>query len=322
MTDITDLKDKIKASIFGAAVGDALGVPAEFKSRRELELAPVKEMTGYGTHNKPEGYWSDDTSMILATLDTLTPELNYENIMDAFAKWHDFGFYTIDDECFDCGNTVAAAVKKYGNGTEPLLCGGESEYDNGNGSLMRIAPVAFYLKMRGFESPFDSKEALEIVHNISSLTHRHLRSKIACGIFVSVLCALIDEPLKQQIDLGIKTAYDYYSARSEYSEELKHFDRIFDKNFGNLSRDEIRSSGYVVDTLEAALWCIKTTDDFTGAVLRGVNLGEDADTVAAVTGAAAGLVYGYCKELDGFSKQIKRRQFIEQLCEEFYINNI
>ncbi|MBQ9933033.1 MAG: ADP-ribosylglycohydrolase family protein, partial [Ruminiclostridium sp.] len=190
------------------------------------------------------------------------------------------------------------------------------------GSLMRIAPVAFYLKMQGFKSPFDSKEALEIVHNISALTHRHLRSKIACGIFVSVLCALVDEPSKKQIDEGLKTAYDYYSARSEYADELKHFDRLFDKNFGNLSRDDIKSSGYVVDTLEAALWCIKTTDDFSAAVLRAVNLGDDADTVASVTGAAAGLLYGYCKELDGFSKQLKRRQFIEQLCEEFYMNNI
>ena len=242
--------------------------------------------------------------------------------MEAFGKWALWGFYTIDDECFDCGNTVAAAIKKYGKETEPLLCGGEGEYDNGNGSLMRITPVAFYLKMRGFESPFDSKEALEIVHNMSSLTHRHLRSKIACGIFVAVLCALIDDPSKKQIDEGIKTAYDYYGTRSEYSGELKHFDRIFDKNFGNLSRDEIRSGGYVVDTLEAALWCLKTTDDFAGAVLRAVNLGEDTDTVAAVTGAAAGLIYGYCKELDEFAKQIKRRQFILQLCEDFYMNNI
>lgn len=321
MTDITDLKDKIKASVLGLAVGDALGVPAEFKSRRELELAPIKEMV-CGANRLSEGYWSDDTSMILATLDTLTPELNYENIMDAFVKWRDFGFYTIDDECTDIGETTYAAIEAYKLGLPDDECGRGDERDNGNGSLMRIAPVAFYLKMRGFESPFDSKEALEIVHNISSLTHRHLRSKIACGIYVSVLCALIDEPSKQQIDAGLKTAYDYYSARSEYSDELKHFSRIFDKNFGNLSRDEIRSSGYVVDTLEASLWCLKTTDDFTGAVLRAVNLGEDTDTVAAVTGAAAGLIYGYCKELDEFSHQIKRRQFIEQLCEEFYMNNI
>ena len=139
--------DLIKAMIVGHAIGDALGVPVEFMSREEIAHNPVAEMRGYGTHHQPPGTWSDDTSMTLCLLESIVRlgRIDYKDIMDNFVSWLRRAEFTATGITFDVGIASQAAIQRYEQGTPPLACGGNGEYDNGNGSLMRIAPLAIYL---------------------------------------------------------------------------------------------------------------------------------------------------------------------------------
>lgn len=177
---------KIKAGICGFVVGDALGVPAEFSSRETLQKNPVKTITGYGTYNMPPGTYSDDTSMTLATMSSICNKktIDYEDIQSEFLEWLLNGKYTQYGETFDYGNTTYESLLRFKNGFEALKCGGVSERDNGNGSLMRILPLAFIHDID-----------YETIENISSLTHGHLRSKIACVFYVELAKSMISNNL-------------------------------------------------------------------------------------------------------------------------------
>ena len=308
-----NMKEKIVSSIIGLCVGDALGVPVEFESRETLQRNPVTDMRGYGTHNQPPGTWSDDTSMTLCLLDSLKNGLNYTDIMCKYLSWIEKAEYTPHGEVFDVGITTRKALSRFANGTEPLKCGGDSEYDNGNGSLMRILPLAFYLNSARTE--YD--DLFEITHNVSALTHAHNRSKIACGIYISVAVNLINRPENIKIGIydGIKKAKEYYESKKEYADETKHYGRIFNDKFISLPHEEIESDGYVVDTLEAAIWCLLNTDSYKSCVLKAVNLGEDTDTVAAVAGGLAGIYYGLDNIPVKWVNQIARLDYIKDLCE-------
>ncbi|MBQ6817211.1 MAG: ADP-ribosylglycohydrolase family protein, partial [Bacilli bacterium] len=135
---------KFEDAMYGFVIADALGVPAEFKSRNSLSKSPITDMVGYGTHNVPEGTWSDDTSMVLATQDSINKcgKIDYDDIMNRFAAWYKKGEYTTDGKVFDIGITTSNAIRNYSSGKKALKCGGTGERDNGNGSLMRMIPVA------------------------------------------------------------------------------------------------------------------------------------------------------------------------------------
>ena len=207
---------KIKAGICGFVVGDALGVPAEFSSRETLQKNPVKTITGYGTYNMPPGTYSDDTSMTLATMSSICNKkiIEYEDIQSEFLEWLLNGKYTQYGETFDYGNTTYESLLRFKNGFEALKCGGVSERDNGNGSLMRILPLAFIHDID-----------YETIENISGLTHGHLRSKIACVFYVELAKSMISDNLT--IKEHVKIACDKIRKHYKDSEELKHFERIF-----------------------------------------------------------------------------------------------
>ena len=302
------MKDSILGGIMGLVVGDALGVPAEFQSREVLKVNPVVSMREYGSHEQPRGTWSDDSSMTLCLMESLTNGLDFDDICARFLKWAEDGYMTAHGEMFDIGRTTLTAIRKFTCGTPALECGGSGEYDNGNGSLMRILPLAFYtLGMK-------KQDRFETVHNVSRLTHSHETSLIACGIYVQMACELLkgyskEKAYHRMID-ECKTVY-----KDEC--ELEHFQRVLDGKLQKLKEAEISSSGYVVDTLEAALWCFLTTDNFTDCVLKAVNLGDDTDTVAAVAGGLAGILYGS----DGIPKEwkdcIAKKDDIQVLCQNF-----
>ena len=136
-----------KSGIYGLIIGDAMGVPVEFTSREDRKKTPITDMTGYGTYNQPEGTWSDDSSMVLATLASIRDRgrIDYKDIMDRFHNWCMYGAYTPFDNVFDIGVATSRAIMKYSNGAKPLESGGETEWDNGNGSLMRILPICLYI---------------------------------------------------------------------------------------------------------------------------------------------------------------------------------
>lgn len=286
---------KIYDGIMGLVVGDALGVPFEFRQRDSFTAT---DMTGYGTYNQPPGTWSDDSSMTLATLESIGRwgEIRPNDIMIEFAYWLDLGKYTPYGKAFDVGSTTRKAIQRYTHkGIAPLHCGGKSVMDNGNGALMRILPVALVPHTRAD------------VKRVGQLTHAHEISQTACRLY----CYVVDHydkfsDMKAAIrDLG-RLAVVHYST---------DFNRL--SMLEDLSRDEIKSTGYVVDTLEAALWCVLKTDSYRDCVLTAVNLGEDTDTIAAVAGGVAGIAYG-CGGPQGIPDewiaQIPRREWIGELC--------
>ena len=295
----------IKGAIFGHAIGDALGVPVEFCTKDELEVKPVSDMEGHGTHDVPAGTWSDDTSMVLATLDSLTGTLDYKDIMNKFAQWLGEGRYTANGEVFDVGNSTRKAILLYAAGDiSPTECGQNSEWDNGNGSLMRMLPFVLYLYYRKLENPLD------IIADASRLTHSHERSIVGCGIYALILWEILCEKSHEAVYKGLSKACEIYGD----NEEFANYSRLFELDFAALPVGKINSSGYIVDTLEAAVWCFLNSESYSECVLKAVNLGEDTDTVAAVAGGMAGALYGYNNLPSKWINKLARNEYIEQLC--------
>ena len=186
----------IKAGFLGLIVGDALGVPLEFKSREQLMNNPTTEMIGYGSHNVPAGTWSDDTSMTLAAIDSIQENgfIKYDDIMDKFVAWAKDSKYTATGVFFDIGMATSYALDRYMAGNEPLQCGGTSERDNGNGSLMRILPFTIYAYMK----ELSESETRELINNASALTHGHELSKLACNIYTNYIFDLLNGSTKEE----------------------------------------------------------------------------------------------------------------------------
>lgn len=311
--------EKIKAVMIGHAVGDALGVPVEFASREEVDANPVEDMEGFGTYPYPAGTWSDDTSMSVAALDSLAKgEIDWDEIMCNFGKWLHDGDYTPSGETFDAGRTcVKAIVNYFANNTKAIESGGTDEYSNGNGSLMRIHPFSLFLYTKG---NFD----LQIIHNASALTHAHKRSQMACGIYSFVLWELLKSPSKAAVVRGLSKAKRFYH---EWDEMKSYYKMLFRRigltelhfedpdTFERAKRDEIKSSGYVVDTIEAAIWCLMNTHSYKECVLTAVNLGDDTDTIAAIAGGLAGALYGYEAIPQEWRNTLIKRDYIEEMCE-------
>ena len=302
--------EKIKAVVVGHAVADALGVPVEFACREELEAVPTTEMEGYGTYPMPAGTWSDDTSMALCTMSALIENgLDYDLMMQNFVKWYENGEFTPTGVTFDIGNTCAYAIHNYHKNQKPYtMCGMNGDRDNGNGSLMRIHPIALYLA----EKDMEVEEKIQIVHTVSALTHAHDRSKIACGIYSFILWELLKNPTMYAVKEGLDKAYAFYQGQAE----LSAYSRLFEVGFMGLPKSEIKSTGYVVHTLEAVVWCLLTTNSFEEAVVKAVNLGEDTDTVGAITGSLAGVLYGYEAIPERWKKVLLKLDYIEELCEQ------
>lgn len=234
----------IRDCVYGQAVGDALGVPFEFRGRDTFECTG---MVGFGTHGQPAGTWSDDTSMTLAICDSYRElgRIDTDDIRTRFLAWYRDGAYTCDG-LFDIGNATAQALIA-GHGLS-------SERDNGNGSLMRTVPLAFF------------NVTDDAVRAVSAITHAHQTSTEACVRMVHVAHALVGG-----MSVGDAVAMGGVDAGKP--------------------RGSISSGGYVLHTYEAALWCLANTSSYAECVLTAVNLGDDTDTTAAVAGALAGIVY-------------------------------
>ena len=316
----------IQSVIFGHAVGDAIGGPVQFEARKIRDKHPVTDMTAFFDGRFPKGAWSDDTSMSLCAMDALINHgLEFKPVMENFQRWLYENEFTPTGRTFDVGSSCRTAIERFHLGCKAEECGCRGEYENGNGSLMRIYPFALYL----FYSDIPFKLRLFLIHRASALTHAHPRSCIGCGIYTFVLWELLEDPTKQGIRNGLKRAEAYYKYESELEAyrrlcPRREYFRIIEgsdalprreyiqnvEEIDTLPREEIKSSGYVVDTLEAAIWCVLTTDSYRDCVLKAVNLGLDTDSVGAVAGSLAGLLYGY----DGIPKDWR-----DSLCRKEYL---
>ena len=305
--------NKIIDGIIGFAIGDALGVPVEFRTRSYLKRNPVAAMMGYGSHKVPAGCWSDDTSMTLCLMQSFIDfgYFNMEATMKNFVKWVEEAQFTATNEVFDIGITCSKAIRNFViNSIEPVNCGPKNIRSNGNGSLMRILPVAYYINKENLEA----KEVYQLISDISSLTHGHEISILGCYIYINFVNSLLNGNTKQE-------AYDHlkdcdYSFFNE--ESLLVYNGILLEDISKRKEQTIKSSGYVVDTLEATLFSLLTTSSYKEAVLKAVNLGDDTDTIGAITGSLAGIEYGYKKIPQEWLDTLIKKDYLVKQCNDFY----
>ena len=305
--------EKIKDGIIGFAIGDALGVPAEFKTREKLTICPITDMIS--SDHVPAGTWSDDTSMTLATLHSIIEkgEIDTNDMADKFLKWFRNAEYTATNETFDIGRTTLQALAKYELKLDYASnCGGSSEYDNGNGSLMRMLPIAYYIYYKNIN---DYKEIYNIIKNVSSITHAHEISILGCYIYVNFALELLKNKNMINAYKSIKELnYNFFN-----KESINKYIRILNGNIKNLSENEIESTGYVVNTLEAVMWLFLNSNDYNNTILKAINLGEDTDTIAAITGGLLGIYYGSSSIKESWKKQLKKYDYIIQLCNNLIV---
>lgn len=304
---------KIKSAIYGFVIGDAMGVPVEFEDREKLMESPVTNMLGYGSYDVSKGVWSDDTSMTLATMDSIIVnknKLNYNDIADKFCEWINNAKYTATNEVFDIGTTTKYSLMRYwNNNIDATKCGGNAISENGNGSLMRMLPIAFYC----FYNKMEDNDIINIVRNTSSITHAHEISIIGCYMYVKYIIFILSNNNKtESYKLLQKIDYSIFN-----KDNINLYERIIKEDISKYSLDTIKSTGFVVDTLESALWVILNTENFNEAIIGSVNLGGDTDTIAAITGSIAGILYGYDSINEKWIKDIKNKELLNKYIYEF-----
>lgn len=298
-------------SIIGHAIGDAMGVPTEFCIREKLLNNPVIEMKGFGSHPVPAGCWSDDTSMEIATIESFIEKecFDYEDIMTKWVNWVNYADYTATGKVFDIGRTCLKAINNFNNGMKPLECVPNNINLNGNGSLMRILPVALY----SYSKKLKPKEIISLTNDISSLTHSHNISRLGCYIYVRYVIYLLEGLSKEEAYKKIQRL-DY----SSYGEEwISYYDRILKSNIKDLSLNEIKSSGYVVNTLEASFWILLKTKSYKEAIIYSTNIGNDTDTIGAITGSMAGIIYGINNIPKEWIDKLLKKDYLMDLATEF-----
>lgn len=303
----------IKSAIYGFVIGDAMGVPFEFEEREKLMKSPVTNMLGYGSYDVPKGVWSDDTSMTLATIDSIIvnkKELNYNDIADKFCEWINNAKYTATNEVFDIGATTKYSLMRYwNNNIDATKCGGTGISENGNGSLMRMLPIALYC----FYNKIEDNDIINIVRNTSSITHAHEISIIGCYMYVKYIIFILSNNNKtESYKLLQKIDYSIFN-----KDNINLYERIIKDDISKYSLDTIKSTGFVVDTLESVLWVILNTENFNEAIIGSVNLGGDTDTIAAITGSIAGILYGYDSMNKKWIKDIKNKELLNKYIYEF-----
>jgi ADP-ribosylglycohydrolase len=297
-----------KDLLFGVAVGDALGVPVEFKSREEISRQPVTDMIGYGTYNKPAGTFSDDSSLTFCLAEAIASGFTLEGIGRNFIKWRYDNYWTADNEVFDIGLTTQRAIDRLVKRTPPQHAGDFEEESNGNGSLMRILPILVCIR----DKPVD--ERYQLVKQVSSITHGHVRSAIACFYYLEFALGILNGEEKFVVYHRLqKDIAEYLRSVNISRDETSLFDRLLIDRIDMIPENQIRSSGYVLHTLEASIWCLLNTDNYKDAVLKAVNLGQDTDTTGAVTGGLAGLLYGHDSIPQHWLSQLARKDDIEDL---------
>ena len=301
-------KERILGGLWGAVVGDALGVPVEFKSRGEIQEDPVIEMRGHGIHDQEAGTWSDDSSLLICTVDSLlNHEFSTEDMGTRFLKWYENGFWAAHGEIFDVGLTTTDALIRIRNGVAAERAGGREEHNKSNGSLMRILPVA--LRFANDPVPI----LLERIGRASSITHAHECCQMACGFYALVVKQLLEglEP-GRAYQVGREGLFEAFSANCE----LKQFECV-SQDLSRKQEDWVVSTGYVIHTLTASLWCLLTTDNYRDCVLKAVNLGGDTDTTGCVAGGLAGLAYSLNAVPLNWIHQLARQPELEDLFNRF-----
>lgn len=268
--------DRSRGALLGLAVGDAIGTTVEFKPRGSF--TPMTDMVGGGPFDLKPGQWTDDTSMALCLGASLLEHgFDLADQMDRYLQWHDEGYMSSNGRCFDIGLTTSEALERYRSNGNPMA-GSKKPDSAGNGSIMRLSPVAIYYQ--------DTPElAIKFAAEQSKTTHHAVECLTACRLLAQVLVRALHGLPKEEV----------LAPMQQDKSELTALSAIAEGKYKSKTADQIRGSGYVVESLEAALWCFWKTDNFKDCVLTAANLGADADTTAAISGQISGAFYGETK---------------------------
>jgi ADP-ribosyl-[dinitrogen reductase] hydrolase len=269
-------------------------------------------MIGYGSWNQPPGTWSDDSSLTFCTAESLLDGYDAEKMLTLFVRWYKEGYWGAHHKLFDIGQTTRLSIARFiKNGFSNM--NGEFDVDsNGNGSLMRILPMAFYLiKIQDIDTRYN------VIKEVSSLTHAHFRSVLSCFIYVEFAIHLINGNKPQDAYNSMQKTVNDFVAKMEFNQkEVELFDRILKMNIAIVDVDFIRSSGYVLSTLEASLWCVLKSTTYVESTLKAVNLGGDTDTTGTVTGGIAAIAYGIDDIPDRWLTTLARKEDIINLASQ------
>lgn len=266
--------NKFKGCLIGLAVGDAIGTTIEFEERGSFE--PLTDMVGGGPFDLEPGQWTDDTSMALCLAHSLINKKGFDatDQMNRYCNWYNYGYMSSTGECFDIGHTTITALRKFLMTKDPIA-GSTHPRSAGNGSIMRLAPIPLFYASNIKDLIYYSGES-------SKTTHAACESVESAQLFATQIQAALSGKSKAEI-----LSDDRFDPIEIKVIEIQH------QKYINKSINEIQGTGYVIDSLEAALWCFNKSKSFEETVLMAANLGDDADTTAAVAGQIAGAYYGY-----------------------------
>ena len=305
--------NKLKNGILGFIIGDALGVPLEFKKREIFKNNKVTDMIS-SDRIGVKGVWSDDSSMVIATMKAIIDnkgKINYGSIMNNFILWVSNKNFIAIDKAFGIGRATFFALGNYYNKRYEKItdCGMKGFNYNGNGSLMRILPIAYYC----YYKKLNDDEIYNLVKDVSSFTHSHEISILGCFIYVLLVIELLSGKEKVNAYSNIRK----YNYRKYFSlENIKYYDRLLNNDISKLDVDSISSMGFVVDTLEAVIWCFMNNNSYDKCVIEAINLGNDSDTIGALVGSLSGIYYNDIN--NKWLNDIKRKNYLLDLCNDFY----
>ena len=302
--EIRKIHSFIERVVLGFAIGDAVGVPYEFQARDSFQCKDMIGCDEKSFHEVPMGTWSDDTSLLLCVLDACCEETEqgmFQKWSENAIGWMYEGRFSCTDMPFDIGYSVRLGISSLKTGRENYSADGEDA--NGNGGLMRVLPLAFL-------EHEDDEALMRLIRLFNSCSHNHMISHVGCLIYVKLLKGLCEDNRRALRDV-LRDVVE--SISKEY--KIPEYARIWDLSLLDCRCNEIKSSGYVVDTLEAAIWSCYQSSSYKEAVLTAVNLGDDTDTVAALCGGIAGVLFGEVPER--WVNGLRKKELIEEVIGKF-----
>jgi ADP-ribosyl-[dinitrogen reductase] hydrolase len=302
-------KDALYHAFWGFIIGDAMGVPYEFTGREEIEELSPDVIKGGGVHNQLPGTWSDDSSMMLCVLHNLSEGGNSKSLSDKFLNWYLHGEYSPHGEVFDIGNTTRVALEQLITGIH-FHTTGDVQSAAGNGALMRCIPYAF-------KENYQEGTFLMALDN--RITHPNALSTYCCYYYTRLIRSLAEghDKMKSLAYAKGTLQHGWRISNDAPNPYRNDFERLFAERFAAIPEHEIQSTGYVLHTLEAAVWCFMNSNSYEQCVLKAINLGEDTDTIAALSGALAAVYYKSIPE--ELKAQVVKHEWLDRKFQEWVL---
>lgn len=300
------MKDRIYNSLMGFVIGDAVGVPIEFMDKDEIAKLQLDDYVETYRSNQPIGSWSDDSSLTLCLVETINENgLNFNLYSKKMIKWLFENYMTPNNKAFGIGRGTFFSIGKLQDGVSYKESGEKSINSNGNGSLMRIIPLVFYI------NPNDESR-FEIVETCSAITHAHDISKISCCIYTEYFWQLMKTQDKIKAYNKMQEIIKKQYSQNQY---ITSFDSILNNNIYDVDYNQLSGSGYVITTLENVLYCFINGNSYKDCVIKALKIGGDTDTNAAITGGLAGYFYNEINEK--WLEKLIKKDMVEKLITTF-----